>query len=270
MLDRRAMPHATNPIDGVRTLFEDDGGAGPPVLVYPGFTDPLEYARTSPLALGLRDGFRLIFADHRGQGRSEKPHEVTSYALRTRVEDAVAILDALGIDRAHYLGFSWGARLGFAIGEHAPNRVLSLVLCGNQPYEWPTQGPMVRAVSAAVAAGRERGMEALVESWEASIGERFPEPGRTWMLENDPLALDAEFRSAFLEGPISEDLSRWSTPCLIYAGEEDELHEHAARAAAEIPGATFVSLAGHTHFSAERVTDHLLPRVLDLFRSVQP
>jgi pimeloyl-ACP methyl ester carboxylesterase len=261
------MPDATNPIDQVRTFFEDEGGDGPPVLVYPGFTDPVEYSKASPLAQGLRHDFRLIFADHRGQGRSEKPHDVKSYAITTRVADATAILDELEIERAHYLGFSWGARLGFAMGEHAPERLLSLVLCGNQPYAWPMESPMLRAVTEAVAAGRERGMDALLDSWEASIGERFPEPARTWMLDNDPVALEAEFRSAFLEGPISQDLSRWTTPCLIYAGEDDEMHEGAARAAAEIPGATFISLPGHTHFSAERVGEELLPRVLAFLRS---
>jgi pimeloyl-ACP methyl ester carboxylesterase len=261
------MPYATNPVDQVRTFFEDEGGNGPPVVVLAGFTDPLKYAKASPLAQGLQDEYRLIFADHRGQGRSERPHDVASYALPTRVADVVGILDALGIERAHYLGFSWGARLGFAMGEHAPGRMLSLVLCGNQPYDWPMESPMLRAVSEAVAGGRERGMDALVETWEASIGERFPEPGRTWMLDNDPVALDAEFRSAFLEGPISSDLSAWTTPCLIYAGEDDEMHAGAARAAAEIPGATFISLPGHTHFSAERVGDELLPSVRAFLRS---
>jgi pimeloyl-ACP methyl ester carboxylesterase len=260
------MPYATNPIDHVRTFFDDSGGDGHPVLIYPGFTDPLEYAKASPLAQALQEDFRLIFADHRGQGRSDKPHDVASYALTTRVADAVAVLDALGIPRAHYIGFSLGARLGFAIGEHAPERLLSLVLCGNQPYEWP-DGPMLRAVSAAVAAGRDRGMVALVETWESAIGERFPEPGRTWMLENDPLALDAMLRSSLAEGPISEDLAKWKVPCLIYAGAEDEMHDNAARAGEEIPGAVFVSLPGHTHFSAERVADELLPHVVELFRS---
>ena len=174
----------------------------------------------------------------------------------------------LGIERTHYIGFSWGARLGFAVGEHAPERILSLVLCGNQPYAWPVDSPMLRAVTDAVAAGKEKGMVAFVETWESLlIGERLPEPARTWMLENDPLALDAEFRSAFVEGSISPDLSKWNVPCLIYAGEEDEMHEDAARAAEEIPSATFVSLPGQTHFSAERVADQLLPGVLELFRS---
>jgi pimeloyl-ACP methyl ester carboxylesterase len=259
--------YATNPIDGVRTYFEDAGGSGPPVVVYPGFADPLEYAKSSDLAGALSAECRLIFADHRGQGRSDKPTDVNSYALTTRVADVVAVLDASGIDRAHYLGFSWGARLGFAVGEHAADRVLSLVLCGNQPYAWELSGPIYTTVANAIAAGLAGGMEALVATWEEAIGERFPEPGRSWMLDNDPVALDAEFRSAALEGPISLNLAAWRVPCLIYTGSDDEMHDQAARAAEEIPGATFLSLEGHTHYSAERVGDELLPHVLKLFRS---
>ena len=261
--------YAINPIDGVRTAFEDSGGKGNPVLVYPGFTDPLEYAQTSPLCQALSEEFRLVFADHRGQGRSDKPHDVSSYALSIRVADATAILDKLGVEKSHFLGFSWGARLGFALGEHAQKRLRSLALCGNQPYEWPLNGPMLTAVANAVAVGREQGMLAFVESWEAAIGEQFPEPARTWMLDNDPLALAAEFESTFLEGRISKDLSAWDIPCLIYAGSEDELHDSAAQAAAEIPGAKFVSLPGHTHFSAERVAEVLYPEVRNLFHSAR-
>jgi pimeloyl-ACP methyl ester carboxylesterase len=135
------MPYATNPVDGVRTYFLDSGGAGSPVLFYTGFADPLEVPRSSGLARALCGEFRLIFADHRGQGGSDKPHEASAYLLRTRVGDAVAVLDALGIERAHFLGSSWGARLGFALGEHAPERMLSLVLCGNQPYAWDLASP---------------------------------------------------------------------------------------------------------------------------------
>ena len=57
--------------------------------------------------MALGDEFRLIFADHRGHGRSGAPHEPEAYALPTRVADHVAVLDELGLDRAHVLGFSW-------------------------------------------------------------------------------------------------------------------------------------------------------------------
>jgi pimeloyl-ACP methyl ester carboxylesterase len=262
------MPHATNPIDGVRTYFEDSGGSDPPVVLYPGFADPLQWSQASGLARALEDDFRLIFADHRGQGRSDKPHEATAYALPVRTADAVAILDTLDIERAHFLGFSWGARLGFAIGEHAPERVRSLVLCGNQPYAWNPKWPLVRACTAAVAASRADGAVGFVETFESLLEHRFPEPDRTWMLDNDPAALDAAWSAALAEGPISSDLTKWQVPCLIYAGAADtDIHANAERAAAEIPGARFLSLAGRSHFSAADEVNELLPYVLDLFRS---
>ena len=184
----------------------------------------------------------------------------------------MGVLDALAIERAHFLGSSWGARLGFALGEHKPERVLSLVLCGNQPYPWDFESPVAHAVAAAVAAARQEGMAGFVETFEAALGYRFPEPQRTWTLEkNAPAALEAAWRSTQAEGPISEDLSRWRVPCLICAGEADEMHDDARKAAAEIPGARFVSLAGHSHISAfYEADDLLLPHILDLLRSATP
>jgi pimeloyl-ACP methyl ester carboxylesterase len=264
------MPYATNPLDGVRTYFEDSGGAGSPVLFYTGFADPLEVAKSSGLARALSGEFRLIFADHRGQGGSDKPHEPSAYLLGTRVGDAVAVLDALSFERAHFLGSSWGARLGFALGDCAPERVRSLVLCGNQPYAWNLESPTARAVAAAIAASRQEGMKGFVETFETALAYRFPEPERTWTLEsNEPAALEAAWRSALVEGPVSQDLRKWRVPCLICAGEADEMHDDAKRAAEEIPGARFVSLAGHSHISAfYEADDLLLPHIVEVLRSV--
>jgi pimeloyl-ACP methyl ester carboxylesterase len=266
------MPYATSPVDGVRTYFEDSEGAHPPVLFYSGFADPLEVAKGSVLAGSLAGEFRLVFADHRGQGGSDKPRDPSAYALATRVADVVSVLDTLGIERAHFLGASWGARLGFALGELAPQRVLSLVLCGNQPYAWDLESPTARAVSAAIAASRRNGMKGFVESFEAALGYRFPEPARTQTLEkNDPAALEAAWLSVHAEGPVSRNLTSWRVPCLICAGETDEMHDDASRAAGEIPGARFVSLAGHSHISAFYEADELLlPHILELLRSAPP
>jgi pimeloyl-ACP methyl ester carboxylesterase len=266
------MPYATNPSDGVRTYFEDSKGKGPAVLFYSGFADPLEVAKGSGLARSLKDEFRLIFADHRGQGRSDKPRDVGAYTLATRAADAVAVLDACSIDRAHVLGSSWGARLGFALGEYAPERLLSLTLCGNQPYDWDPSSPTAQAVAAAVSASERDGMAGFVETFESALDYRFPEPDRTWVLElNDPGALEAAFRAAMAEGPISHDLRNWQVPCLICVGAADEMHADAERAADEIPGATFISLAGHSHISAFYEADSLLlPHILNLLRSATP
>ena len=263
------MPYATNPLDGIRVYFEDSGGNAPAVLFYTGFADPLEVAKASRLARELSTEFRLICADHRGQGRSDKPRDEGAYALATRAADAVAILDTLSIERAHFLGSSWGARLGFALGEYAPERVLSLVLCGNQPYAWDLDSPTAQAVAAAVTASRRDGMVGFVERFETSIDYRFPEPDRTWILEkNDPAALEAAWKSAAAESPISQDLRTWQVPCLICVGEADEMYDSARRAAEEIPGANFISLAGHSHISAFYEADALLlPHIFDLLHS---
>jgi pimeloyl-ACP methyl ester carboxylesterase len=115
-------------------------------------------------------------------------------------------------------------------------------------------------------------MTGFVERFESALGYRFPEPDRTWVLEmNDPAALEAAWRSVLTEGPISQDLTKWRVPCLICAGAADEMHDDAERAAGEIPGARFVSLAGHSHISAFYEPDGLLlPHILELLRSAAP
>lgn len=263
------MPYATNRTDGVRTYFEDEGGDGPPILFYAGLGDPLEYSRANRLTDALRPEYRLIFADHRGHGRSDKPHDEASYDLRTRVDDVLAVLDTLGIERAHYFGFSWGARLGFAVGEHAPDRVRSLILCGNQPYEWDPAWPFVPMLFEAFARADDRGMAAFVDVIETSFDERLDEPIRSWTLDNDPKAVAAAWRSTRTEGAISADLTRWRTPCLIYVAETDDMRANGERAAAEIPGAKFVALPGHSHLSASEEADVILPHVREALSRTQ-
>lgn len=158
--------------------FEDEGGDGAPVVLYGGLLDSVADLRESDIAQALPGGeFRLIYVDHRGLGRSGRPHDAEADAMPHRVGDAVAVLDQLGIERAHFIGKSWGGRLGFGIGEHAPDRVLSLMIGGNQPYAWP-DSPLARIVTEALVAARTEGMEALVRAFEDFWGVRFPDTQR--------------------------------------------------------------------------------------------
>jgi pimeloyl-ACP methyl ester carboxylesterase len=254
------MPYATNAQDGVRLYFEDEGGDGAPVILHDGFADSVrdlgEWALSDALA---REGFGVIFADHCGHGRSDKPHDPAAYAMPLRVADAVAILDRLGIERAHFVGRSWGGRLCFGIGEHAPERVQSLVIGGNQPYAWP-ESPISRTVGEALAAAREqRSSEPLVRAFEAFWDIEFPNPQRERLLENDPLALHAAWSAAMAEGAISADLGRWRVPCLIFIGAADvDFLEGARRAADEIPDAELLVLEEADHYAAHMSQDEIL------------
>lgn len=66
-------------------------------------------------------------------------------------------------------------------------------------------------------------MTGFVEEVESALGGSFSEQTLAWILDCDPDAMDAAWRSALEEGPISRGLRKWSVPCLIYAGADDEL-----------------------------------------------
>lgn len=244
------MPYAKNALDGSRSYFEDDGGIGTPVVVHGGFLDSVATVRDLDLVQALRDEFRLIYVDHRGLGRSDKPHEPDAYAMPLRVADAVAVLDELAIERVHFVGMSWGGRLGFGIGEHAPQRVLSLAIGGQQPYGWP-DSPLTRVVTDGLIAAQSQGMEALIQAMEVFWEIRFPEALRARYLDNDPAALKAAWTKGLAEGAVARSLRTWQARCLIFMGTGDtDFLEQAQRAANEIPNAEFISLAGLDHIAA--------------------
>jgi pimeloyl-ACP methyl ester carboxylesterase len=253
------MPYATNSLDGTRVYFEDDGGGGAAVVLHGGLLDSVADVRESDIVRALPAGeFRLIYVDHRGLGQSDKPHDPEAYTMRLRAADAVAVLDELDIARAHFIGMSWGGRLGFGIGEHAPERVLSLVIGGQQPYAWP-DSPLTRAVTEGLLGTRTEGMEALVQAFEQFWDVRFPDPMRARWLENDPEALEAAWGTVLAEGAVSDDLQSWPMPCLIFIGEGDaDFLDQARRGADEIPKAELILLAEADHYAAHISQDHVV------------
>jgi pimeloyl-ACP methyl ester carboxylesterase len=264
------MPYATNAFDGSRVYFADDDGDGTPVVIHGGFLDPVDLVRGAPIARALQKlsaEFRLVYVDHRGHGRSDAPHDPKDYAMRLRVADAVAVLDELGIERAHFVGISWGGRLAFGIGEHAPERVRSLVIVGQQPYAVDPDGPLSRVVGEALAASREQGIEALVQAFEAIAG-RYPEHVRAAYRASDAAAMRAAWSAAMAEGAVSKNLGGWKVRCLICVAADDvDFRDQARRAADEIPNAEFVSVVGTDHLGMDTAeVDPILKAVLRTLR----
>jgi pimeloyl-ACP methyl ester carboxylesterase len=269
------VPLARNALDGTRVYFEDGGGEGVPVVLHGGLVDSVESVRHSQVGSALEalaGEFRLVYVDHRGVGRSDKPHDPEEYAMPLRVGDAVAVLDELDVERAHFVGASWGGRLGFGIGEHASERVLSLAIGGQQPYAIDPAGPLASVVTEALAASREaRSLEPFVAALERSMGARVRADLREQWLENDPVAIDAAWRAALAEGDVCGDLSAWRIPCLIHAAVGDaDFYDGARRAAAEIPNAEFVSVEEPDHVGAHLRPDPVLPAVLRMLREHSP
>jgi pimeloyl-ACP methyl ester carboxylesterase len=111
--------------DGVAVHVEVTGEGRPVVLLH-GFPDTGRLWRHQVEALAAA-GFRVIVPDLRGYGGSGKPTEVEDYSLLHVAGDVAAVLDHLGVERAHVVGHDWGAALAWVMGSLLPDRVDHLV-----------------------------------------------------------------------------------------------------------------------------------------------
>jgi 3-oxoadipate enol-lactonase len=86
----------------------------------------------NPQLEALAQRFRVVRYDTRGHGRSGAPDR--DYSLDELGADALAVLDAAGIQRAHIAGVSLGGLTGMWLGVHAPERVASLILANTAAH----------------------------------------------------------------------------------------------------------------------------------------
>lgn len=107
---------------GQVTLEVTDEGEGMPVLLLHGFPDSSRLWRHQIPAL-LAAGFRVIAPDQRGFGNSDKPQEAESYALPEVIGDAIALLDALGLEKVRLVSHDWGAAVGWGLAALHPARI---------------------------------------------------------------------------------------------------------------------------------------------------
>ncbi|MCW2666668.1 MAG: alpha/beta hydrolase [Frankiales bacterium] len=71
-------------------------------------------------------GYRVVAPDQRGYSPGARPEGVAAYAMPRLVGDAIGLLDALGIERAHLVGHDWGAAVAWHAAAHHPDRIASL------------------------------------------------------------------------------------------------------------------------------------------------
>ena len=97
------MPYVDN--SGVKIHYHVEG-EGPPLVIQHGLTSSLENWYAYGYVEALKKDYRLILVDARGHGLSDKPHDPADYELGLRVRDILAVMDDVGVDKAHNLGYS--------------------------------------------------------------------------------------------------------------------------------------------------------------------
>jgi pimeloyl-ACP methyl ester carboxylesterase len=260
------MPSATH--EGIRIHYEVEGAGAPLVLVH-GALVGLEMWRELGYSDALHADYRLILVDARGHGQSEAPHDPAQYGPESMAGDVTAVLDALNVPATHFLGASMGAAIGFELARRAPQRLRSLVLLGYGRY-----GPPTAAEEQFNAAGRRLYEMGAALGGEAVVGALDPQgqslspATRAAFLANDWTAQLA-FYKAFESWPaFEEELPGMATPALLIAAESDAFHASAAKCAASMPQANFVTLPGGTHGQESYRPERVLPHARTFWESL--
>lgn len=127
--------------NGVR-LAVHEAGEGMPVVLCHGFPE-LAWSWRYQLPALAAAGFRAIAPDQRGYGASGKPAAVEAYDVEHLSADMTGLLDALGLERAVFVGHDWGALLVWQMALLAPERMRGVVAVNIPFYPRPPVDPMI-------------------------------------------------------------------------------------------------------------------------------
>jgi pimeloyl-ACP methyl ester carboxylesterase len=257
-----------NRIDGARIAYRNFAPSGSIDPGANGIGAPIVMVHGSALSQVIWRGFgyvRTLGADHqiitldlRGHGRSDKPHEASAYAMELFVADVLAVLDELGVDRAHYLGYSLGGRVGFSLAAAHPHRIVSLISAAGAPRSKP--GAFDRVFFPGCIDVLETGsIAAFMDAWEEHTGRPLDTSTRAAIGANDALALAAYMREADRDAGVPDDvLAAMTVQTLMLVGSRDAERVPAAQhAVATMRSAKIRMLAGANHGETLRHPDAL-------------
>lgn len=235
--------------DGTRIRYMDIGSGAPVVLIH-GFSVNAEM-NWGMIIPQLSPEFRVIAFDHRGHGKSEKPHGADDYGLRM-VRDVENLLDHLGLERAHIVGYSMGGAIAAKFLTMHPDRVSSAVLGG---FGWTelrhpqSRAPLADALEAVADTGGSIShviLKTLGLRDTTAIGAQ----GRAALDANDPRALAAVMRAIDELAVTREVLRANYVPTLVLIGERDVYRQGTDSLAAVKPNAELEILPGASHITA--------------------
>ena len=241
------MPYAER--DGCR-LYYEEAGTGEPLMFVAGLGGVSTYWK--PQLEAFSKTHRVIVYDQRGSGRSD---HVEVASVEEMADDTLAVLDACGVERTHYVGHSTGGAIGQALAIDHPDRLKSLVINASTTRSDPYRRK-VFAVREALL--RQVGPEFYAKQTSLLL---YP----AWFINQNAARLEAdEARAAAGLAPADVQMSRLNailsfdrladyrritTPTLVLCAKDDILtpsyfSEELAR---EIPGAELILMETGGH-----------------------
>lgn len=175
------------------------------------------------MALLAGKGYRAIAIDTRGHGDSADAPK-GAYRMDDLADDTVAVMDALGIEQAHYVGLSLGGMSGFGLGLRHAQRFLSLVLCDARA-DWPAPAVWEERIAAAREGGVAVLAQPTVVRW---FGQAFvdahPEVAKRFVDTISATSLDGFIGCAQAIQGLNylNDVERIALPVTLIVGSNDK------------------------------------------------
>ncbi len=227
--------------DGVSLAYIDvpaHQGEGPPVLLIHGFASnhAVNWVNTQWLRSLTHAGYRVIAFDNRGHGQSDKLHDPDAYTTHIMAEDARALLDHLGIERAGVVGYSMGARISAFLTRAHPRRVAALAM-GGLGYR------LVDGI------GLPMGIADALEA--PSLADVTEPMGRMFRAFAEQTGSDLRALAACIRGsrqtmPL-EQVRMITTPAFVAVGTADPIAGEAKRLADVMQNAVAFDIVGRDH-----------------------
>jgi 3-oxoadipate enol-lactonase len=236
--------------NGIDINYQIDGPDGAPWIV---FSNSLatSTAMWDEQAAGLKDSFRVLRYDQRGHGGTDVP--AGRYAFDTLLADALALMDALSIKKAHFAGLSMGGATALGLAEHHPDRFERIIVCDSPCQSTPQSSQQWEE---RIAVAQKEGIEALIEP---TVARWFPPE----VLAKNPPHVDkvrAMIRATPVNGFIgcaaaladhdyASAVGTVKHPVLFIGGEKDAATAPMRRLAEKLPGSRFFEISGAGHIS---------------------
>ena len=185
-------------------------GDGPLLVLQHGFLSNAASWHECGFVDGLTDRYTVATVDSLGHGESDKPEEPDRYRVVERAGDIIAVVDALGFETTHLMGYSMGGWLSCGVAQHYPGRLDSLIVGG-----WDCVDGM-----ASVIGSTRLEFDAFLEMAMQAAPELTQ-----WVTDGVTKALDPCYVQLYdLEGSERAVLDL-AAPVLLWNGVEDDYHE---------------------------------------------
>lgn len=209
-------------VNDIQLNYEISGKEGAPIVVL-SHSLACNLTMWEPQLKPLEENFRVLRFDTRGHGLSDAPEG--DYSFELLGQDAIGLLDALGIEKVHWVGLSLGGMIGQCLALNYSHRLLSLVLCDTgsvMPEE--AQPIWQERIDEARSGGMEARLPSTLEDWFTP----------DYLKENPPglIPIREQFLSTTVKGYIGciqairglnyiDRLKEINLPTLIIVGRED-------------------------------------------------